>query len=75
MADFKTEIKDLKAGTGPEAKAGDTVTVHYTGTLADGTKFDEAARPQPTVLVHARAGAGHQRVGRRGGRHAGGWSA
>ena len=42
MADFKTEIVDLRAGTGPECKAGDTVSVHYTGTLEDGTKFDSS---------------------------------
>src|SRR4051812_16008959 len=29
MVDFKTQIKDLKAGDGPAAKAGDIVTVHY----------------------------------------------
>ena len=42
MAEFKTTIMDLRAGTGAEAKAGDTVQVHYTGTLEDGTKFDSS---------------------------------
>jgi FKBP-type peptidyl-prolyl cis-trans isomerase len=48
MADFKTQIIDLNVGTGPAAKAGDTVSVHYTGTLTDGTKFDSSRdRGQP----------------------------
>jgi FKBP-type peptidyl-prolyl cis-trans isomerase len=34
------KYEDLKVGTGAEAKAGQTVTVHYAGTLTDGTKFD-----------------------------------
>ncbi|MBV8199395.1 MAG: FKBP-type peptidyl-prolyl cis-trans isomerase [Acidobacteria bacterium] len=33
---------DQKVGTGAEAKAGDTVEVHYTGWLLDGTKFDSS---------------------------------
>ena len=34
--------EDEKIGTGPEAKAGDHVSVHYTGRLLDGTKFDSS---------------------------------
>lgn len=34
------KIEDELVGTGAEAKAGDTVTVHYVGTLLDGTVFD-----------------------------------
>ena len=34
--------EDLQVGTGATAVAGDTVSVNYTGWLADGTKFDSS---------------------------------
>jgi peptidylprolyl isomerase len=33
---------DLVEGTGPSPAAGQTMVVHYTGWLADGTKFDSS---------------------------------
>ncbi len=36
------QYEDLAEGTGEAAKAGDSVQVHYTGWLADGTKFDSS---------------------------------
>ena len=39
---------DMVVGTGEEAKKGQTVRVHYTGWLKDGTKFDSSVdRGQP----------------------------
>ncbi|MFI5166889.1 MAG: FKBP-type peptidyl-prolyl cis-trans isomerase [Thermoanaerobaculales bacterium] len=38
---------DLKVGDGAQAKAGQTATVHYTGWLEDGTKFDSSVGKAP----------------------------
>jgi FKBP-type peptidyl-prolyl cis-trans isomerase len=36
------KIEDMVVGTGAEAVSGKTVSVHYTGWLTDGTKFDSS---------------------------------
>ena len=36
------KVEDVKLGTGAEAKEGNMITAHYTGTLLDGTKFDSS---------------------------------
>ena len=36
------QIENVREGTGAEAVAGKNVSVHYTGTLTDGSKFDSS---------------------------------
>lgn len=46
MAEITTpsglKYEDLTVGNGPAAEAGQTVSVHYTGWLTNGTKFDSS---------------------------------
>jgi FKBP-type peptidyl-prolyl cis-trans isomerase len=44
-------VQDEAVGTGPAAQAGDTVTVNYTGKLADGTVFDTSIGKTPYSFV------------------------
>lgn len=43
-SDEKLGVQDLVVGKGAEAKAGDTVSVHYVGTLTDGKEFDSSKK-------------------------------
>lgn len=36
------KIEDLHEGTGATVKSGDTIVIHYKGTLPDGTQFDSS---------------------------------
>jgi FKBP-type peptidyl-prolyl cis-trans isomerase len=38
---------DIRVGTGPEARSGQRVRVHYTGKLTNGTTFDSSVGKQP----------------------------
>jgi peptidylprolyl isomerase len=54
--DSGLQYVEIKEGTGDLPKAGQTVSVHYTGTLTDGSKFDSSRdRGQPFEF---RLGAG-----------------
>lgn len=52
MQNNKTEIEILEEGQGEPSKAGDTLVVHYVGTLETGEKFDSSIdRGEPFEFV------------------------
>jgi len=51
------KIEDIEVGTGQEVVSGNTVIMHYTGWLLDGTKFDSSRdRKEPFETI---IGVGH----------------
>ncbi len=42
MSSDALQIEDIRVGDGAEAVSGQSVSVHYVGTLTDGKKFDSS---------------------------------
>ena len=49
-------MTDTLVGTGPAVKKGDTITVHYVGTLKDGSEFDSSRKHGQPFTVEIGAG-------------------
>lgn len=49
--DSGLEYEDLECGDGDEVARGDVITVHYTGTLEDGTEFDSSRGSDPVSFA------------------------
>ena len=59
-------IEDLQEGHGKEAVKGEEITVHYTGWLEDGTKFDSSLdRRQPLTITLDEGFGGMKEGGKR----------
>lgn len=61
MADTKFKIDEIKAGEGEQVQSGDHISIHYTGTLEDGTVFDSSV--QRGVPFQCRIGVGEAIAG------------
>lgn len=53
----QVKIEETVVGTGQEVKAGDTVIMHYRGTLEDGTQFDSSYDAGTPLTIQIGTGA------------------
>lgn len=56
-------IEDLQEGFGKEAVKGKEITVHYTGWLEDGTKFDSSLDRRQPLTIPSEMGYGARGAG------------